>query len=414
MLEFFKEYGLSENAAAIVGAAVRMFGVLLLSIVAHYIARRFILRAFHNVIRRTKTDWDDVLLKNKVLNHVAHLVPAIIIYVMAPVALAGFEQAADTIRSLTQIYMIVVLLLTANALLSAGLDIYRKFRISREIPIRGFLQVLKIVIFFIGGIYVISTAMGKSPIFLLSGLGAMTAVLLLIFKDAILGLVAGIQLTANKMIAVGDWIEMPKYGADGDVLDLTLTTVKVQNWDKTITTIPTYALISDAFKNWRGMQESGGRRIKRSIAIDMNSIKFCDEEMLERFRKIQYISEHIERKRKELQEHNRLLKVDDSSLANGRRLTNVGTFRAYIQAYLKNHPAIHQNMTFLVRQLAPSDHGLPIEIYVFSSDTAWVTYEAIQADIFDHLLAVLPEFDLRVFQSPAGHDFQQLVSSHSN
>jgi miniconductance mechanosensitive channel len=242
----------------------------------------------------------------------------------------------------------------------------------------------------------------------------MTAVLLLIFKDAILGLVAGIQLTANKMIAVGDWIEMPKYGADGDVLDLTLTTVKVQNWDKTITTIPTYALISDAFKNWRGMQESGGRRIKRSIAIDMNSIKFCDEEMLERFRKIQYISEHIERKRKELQEHNRLLKVDDSSLANGRRLTNVGTFRAYIQAYLKNHPAIHQNMTFLVRQLAPSDHGLPIEIYVFSSDTAWVTYEAIQADIFDHLLAVLPEFDLRVFQSPAGHDFQQLVSSHSN
>ena len=237
-----------------------------------------------------------------------------------------------------------------------------------------------------------------------------TAVLLLIFKDAILGFVAGIQLSANNMIHIGDWIDMPKYGADGDVIDITLTTVKVQNWDKTISTIPAYSLISDSFKNWRGMSESGGRRIKRSINIDMNTICFCDEQMIEKYRHIQYIADYIDAKKREIDEHNIAANVDDSELVNGRRMTNIGTFRAYVIAYLKNHPKINRDMTFLVRQLQPNENGLPIEIYVFSSDKVWANYEAIQADIFDHILAAVPNFGLRVFQNPTGSDFNRLLS----
>jgi miniconductance mechanosensitive channel len=230
-----------------------------------------------------------------------------------------------------------------------------------------------------------------------------------VFKDPILGFAAGIQLSANKMVMIGDWVEMPKYDADGDVIEVGLTTVKVQNWDKTITMIPTYSLISESFKNWRGMQDSGGRRIKRSIHIDISSIRFCTGEMLERFAKIQYISDYIAEKKEEVAAHNQTHRVDTSILVNGRHLTNVGTFRAYVEAYLRHHPLINQEMTFLVRQLAPTEHGLPIEIYVFSRDKVWANYEAIQADIFDHLLAVVPEFDLQVFQNPTGSDFQGLV-----
>ena len=282
-------------------------------------------------------------------------------------------------------------------------------RFQIEIPIKGFIQVFKLIIYFVGGIFIISILLNKTPVYLFSSLAALTAVLMFIFKDAILGFVAGIQLTANRMVANGDWIEMPKYGADGDIIEIALTTVKVQNWDKTITTIPTYALITESFKNWRGMSESGGRRIKRSISIDMNTIQFCTEEMLGRFSKIQYITSYIEKNKIEVQKHNTLEQVDHSSLVNGRRMTNIGTFRAYVEAYLKNHPKINQEMTFLIRQLAPAENGLPIEIYVFSKDIAWANYESIQANIFDHIMAVVPEFDLRVFQDPTGRDFNKLI-----
>jgi miniconductance mechanosensitive channel len=264
------------------------------------------------------------------------------------------------------------------------------------------------VVYFLTAVFIISILLDKTPVYLLSGVGALAAVMMLVFRDSILGFVAGIQLAANKMVSVGDWIEMPKYGADGDVLEVALTTVKVQNWDKTITTIPTYALISESFKNWRGMDESGGRRNKRPVSIDMSSIRFCDEEMLGRFEKIQYISEYIEKKKNELKEFNQSMSVDMASLANGRRMTNIGTFRAYVQSYLQNHPEINQNMTFLIRQLPSTENGLPIEIYVFSRDKVWANYEAIQADIFDHVLAVVPEFDLRVYQNPTGADFRVL------
>jgi len=234
----------------------------------------------------------------------------------------------------------------------------------------------------------------------------MTAVLLLIFRDAILGFVAGIQLTANNMVQTGDWISMPKYDADGDVVDVSLTTVKVQNWDKTITTIPTYALVSDSFKNWRGMSESGGRRIQRAVYIDMNTVRFCTPEMLKKFRRIQHISGYIDQKLEEIGAHNREHDVDDSVKVNGRRLTNIGTFRVYLQAYLRHHPKVNQEMTFLIRHLSPGENGLPVEVYIFSNDQVWANYEAIQADIFDHILAVIPEFGLRVFQNPSGYDFR--------
>jgi miniconductance mechanosensitive channel len=260
------------------------------------------------------------------------------------------------------------------------------------------------------GVFALSITLDKSPWVFLSGLGAMTAVVLLIFKDAILGLVAGIQLSANDMVRPGDWIEMSKYGADGDVMEVTLTTVKVRNWDKTITTIPTYALISDSFRNWRGMTMSGGRRIKRSVWIDVNSIRFCSPEMIEKFERIALLKEYVRSKREELEKYNREQGVDDASPVNGRRMTNVGTFRAYLVQYLRHHPQVHQQLTLLVRQLQPTEKGLPIEVYVFSSDQRWVEYEAIQADIFDHILAVLPEFGLRPFQSPSGADIAGALS----
>jgi miniconductance mechanosensitive channel len=401
--------GINAAAADILARGAIIALIIVLSVLTNFLVKRPILAFLTNLIARTHTKWDDTFLEKKVLNQLAHLGPALVIYVMAPLALEGHERAIAKATDAVQIYMILVGILVVNAFLNAVLDIYRTFEIAREIPITGFVQVAKIVIYLVGSIFVVCIIMDKTPLFFLSGLGALTAILLLVFRDAILGFVAGIQLITNKMLSPGDWIEMPKYGADGDVLDVALTTVKVQNWDKTITTIPTYALISNSFKNWRGMEESGGRRIKRSVYIDVNTIKLCTEEMLKRFSKIQYISEYIVRKKAEVIAYNAASQVDETSVVNGRRLSNIGTFRAYVIAYLKNHPMINQDMTFLVRQLAPTEHGLPLEIYVFCKDKVWANYEAIQADIFDHILAVVPEFDLRVFQHPTGSDFKEFA-----
>jgi len=385
--------------------------VILLSFVSVFIVQRLILKIVERVVEKTKTHWDDIFVKEKVFNRLSYLVPGIIINSMLPVIYEGDPTSIAFIDGMASIYIILVSLLVIDALLNAVLAIYRTYEVSRRIPIKSFIQVAKVVVTFIGGILIISVLIGQSPVVLVAGLGALSAVLLLVFQQPILGFVAGIQLSANKMISRGDWIEMPKYYADGDVLDVSLTTVKVQNWDKTISYIPSSAFLQDTFRNWRGMSESGGRRIKRSVNMDMNSIKFCTQEMLEKFSKIQYISEHIERKKQELNEHNQANNVDTSTLVNGRHLTNIGTFRAYVVAYLKNHPMIHKDMTFLVRQLPPSEHGLPIEIYVFSKDQAWASYEGIQADIFDHILAVIPEFELKVFQNPTGQDFQSAFKS---
>ncbi len=394
--------GIAEAYAGYLAGAVLFTIVLVLSFLANLVAKEIILVWVSRLVKRTRTKWDDILQENRLFLRFSHVAPIMVIYSFA----SSFPSAELLIKRVALAYLAVVGMLVIDAFFNSLLEIYQTFEVSREKPIKSYIQVLKIIIFGVGGIFIVAALMGESPWKFLTGLGALSAVLLLIFKDTILGLVASIQLTWNNMVQRGDWIEMPKYGADGDVIDVSLHTIKVQNWDKTVSTIPTYSLITDSFKNWRGMSESGGRRIKRAINIDMNSIKFCTEEMLERFRKFHYITEYLESKQKDVAAFNEEKKVDISEVINGRHLTNVGTFRAYIQAYLRHHPNVHQGMTFLIRHLAPTPHGLPIEIYVFSNDQAWANYEAIQADIFDHIIAALPEFELQVFQNPSGYDFR--------
>jgi len=414
LCDFLIARGIGQEFAGLLARSSLTLLVLLLSVIANFVAKHFILKWLRYVIVRTETTWDDILLERKVFDKLSHLAPAVVLYSMLPLSLEGYDRLIAFAVNGVFIYMIIIGVLVIDSFLNAVLDIYRTLPIAKEVPIKSFIQIVKVAIYCIVGIFIISIVFNKTPLYFFSGLGALTAVLLLIFKDAILGFVAGIQLAANKMVAHGDWIEMPKYGADGDVLEVALTTVKVQNWDKTITTIPTYALISESFKNWRGMQQSGGRRIKRSIYIDISTIKFCTDEMIERFSTIRYITDYMEKKKKELAEHNAAQGLDDTPSTNKRQLTNVGTFRAYVISYLKNHPMINQDMTFLIRQLAPTEHGLPIEIYVFCTDKVWAHYEAIQSDIFDHILAVVPEFDLKVFQSPAGTDFKEFSHKSSS
>lgn len=412
LVPWLTKLGATDTVADLAARAILVVAVILVAYLANIITKRVLLNLVSKAIRRTGTKWDDQLLEKRLFNRAAHLAPSIVIYLAAEIPFGGYERLIDVTRSAANIYMLIVGFLVMDALLNGVMGIYRTFDVATRVPIRGFFQVIKVVLAFVVGIFVLSILMGESPKFFLGGLGALTAVLMLVFKDPILGLVGGIQLTTNDMVHIGDWISLPKYGADGDVIDVSLTTVKVQNFDKTITTIPTYALISDSFKNWRGMTESGGRRICRSLNLDVSSIRFCTPEMLERFRKIEFIREYLEQSEAEVAEYNSTHKVDDTLKVNGRRLTNVGTFRAYVSAYLRHHPDIYtEGMTFLVRQLAPTEHGLPIQIYVFAKTTVWVDYEHIQADIFDHLLAAVPEFDLRVFQEPTGADFQALQSN---
>lgn len=379
-----------------------------LIIVVYYVLKYLVLGIIRKIVRRSNTTWDDALYHNKVFSKALLLVPGILLMAAAPFTLTEFPDGLERIILFTQIYLVAVIISLLNAFLNSIYDIYQGFEVSKSKPIKGYLQVFKIILFVIGAIFVISMLIGRSPLFLLGGLGAFSAVLLLIFKDPILGLVGGIQISANDMVRPGDWIVMNKSGADGVVTDISLTTVKVQNWDKTITTIPTYSLVSESFVNWRGMEESGGRRIKRSINIDMNSVKFASPEQLEKLKKIKLVRNYLDKTEKELKVYNEKNNIDDEVLVNGRRQTNLGIFRAYIAEYLKNNPNINQDMTFLVRQLQPGESGIPIEIYVFSKVQEWGKYEDIQSDIFDHLLATIPEFGLQVFQNPSGADFRKL------
>ena len=410
ILDYLTAAGLGENAAAVI-LGVGSFLVLgVAAWLANLIARQIILNSIERLVRKTKTDWDDALAQRKVFSRFSHLAPALVFWGGAALAFEGMPDLISVVRKFAEVYMILVGLFAVSGFLDAAHDIYRKFDVSRRIPIRGYVQVIKILASAAAGVFVLSLVLKKSPLMLLTGMGALTAILLLVFKDAILGFVAGIQLVANDMVRPGDWIEMRKYGADGDVIEVSLTTVKVRNWDKTITTVPTYALISDAFRNWRGMEESGGRRIKRSISIDLDSIRHCDDEMLDRFEKVRRIRDYVRETRTRIDQANRDTDADGSVPVNGRRMTNIGTFRKYMEAYLREIPEVHPEMTFLVRQLQPTDRGLPIEIYVFSKDQRWVQYEAIQADIFDHLFASLPFFDLRAFQLPSGRSVAALAA----
>ncbi len=301
-----------------------------------------------------------------------------------------------------------------NAALNLLLEIYNRKEAFKNKPLKGFVQIIQVLVFFVGFIIIISILIGKSPATLFAGLGASAAILMLVFKDTILGFVAGIQLSANDMLRPGDWITMTKYGADGTVIEVTLNSIKVRNFDNTITMIPPYALVSDSFQNWRGMQESGGRRVKRSINIDMNSVRFCTPEMLAKFRKISLLTEYIDTKQKELERYNEEHNIDDSIKVNGRRQTNLGVFRAYLVNYLKSNPDVNKDLTCMVRQLQPTEKGIPMELYFFAATTVWIPYEGIQSDVFDHILAVLPEFGLQVFQEVSGSDLHHLRIQTSN
>ncbi|AHC14511.1 mechanosensitive ion channel family protein [Salinispira pacifica] len=402
--------GLSVSTAVILEKSLFVLAVLLLSWLADIISKKVLLKVLTDLTRKTAATWDDIIVRRGVFKNLAHFAPALVLYFLLP---AIFTQSGDilaVIQRIILVYMVGVTVLVLDSLLSAVQHIYQGYEVSKNRPIKGYIQVGKIVLYAIGMALMITTLLNRSPLGLLSGIGALSAVIMLVFRDSILGLVSSIQLTANNLIRIGDWIEVPQFGADGDVVDITLQTVKVQNFDKTIVTFPIYALTSSSFRNWRGMAEAGGRRIKRAISMDINTIRFLTEEEMDNLQKISLISSYLKQRRQEISEH-RSEDPPGGGLANTRRLTNIGTFRAHVAAYLSAHPQISNEMTFLVRQLPPGPTGLPIEIYVFSRNTIWAIYESIQADIFDHLLAVAPEFGLRVYQQPGSYDMSRIFDS---
>jgi len=424
LLEKFRLVEGLDVYAKPVAAILTFLLIVLLSYLAFVIARKFMLYVVHKLAAKTETQWDDILVENQVFKGIANLIPALIFFYTAHFAgptAAELESSVletlsndfylkldDTIIRLSKLYLIGIGVYLINAFLNSVLGIYNTTQFAATRPIKGYLQLIKIFIFGMAAILMIAYLFKQNPWDLVIGLGTMAAVLLLIFKDTILGFVASIQLSANNMVKLGDWVSVPKHNADGTVIDITLNTVKVQNWDKTISTIPTYAMVSESFNNWKGMEESGGRRIKRAVSIDMSSIKFCDSAMLNRFKKFELICDYVIEKENELKDYNKKKNLSDEDRISGRHQTNVGIFRKYLEVYLRQHPMVNLDMTFLVRQLDPSGKGLPIQIYVFCKDKAWANYESIQADIFDHIFAVIPEFELKVFQEPTGNDISNI------
>lgn len=407
---------LDQQLATEISVISMLLMLIVISMIANYITKKIITIFVKKFIDNTKNQWDNTFYNCHVFTRLSHLIPILVFSIGSKIIFPAddYPLLLDNIYKFTSLYLIFAFALVIHSLLSAFDAIYRSYKMSKHRPINSYIQVLKIILWIFTTVASISLLMSKDLWALFLGMSGMMAIIILVFKDTLLGLVAGMQITANDMLRLDDWLEMPSRGADGDVIDITLNTVKVRNWDKTITTIPTHALISESFKNWRGMSESGGRRIKRSISIDMTSVKFCDQKMLDSFMKIEFLKDYLLNKQQEIDTYNKETGNDLSNLVNGRRITNIGTFRAYLYAYLKKNPKIHNQLTFLVRQLAPSATGIPIEVYVFSNDQDWVNYEGIQADIFDHILAVIPEFGLRVFQDPIGSDFEKAFSRSAN
>jgi miniconductance mechanosensitive channel len=380
---------------------------------ANVIVKRVLLRIVRRLVSRGIVGWGEVLVEYKVFGRLAEVVPGLIVYSGINLVPGVADWAVTLTRNVAMAYVVLMLTLTVTALLSAGDAIYSRKPIARERPIRGFVQLAQIVIYVVGGILIVALLIDRSPLILLSSFGAMTAVVLLVFRDTILGFVASVQLSGLDMVRVGDWIEMPQYGADGDVVEVALHTVRVQNWDKTITTIPTHKLIAESFRNWRGMSESGGRRIKRAIRLDLSTIRFLSDDEIVKLKRFAVLRSYIDAKQAELDDYHASLGDDWRTDVNRRRLTNAGTFRAYVRGYLQSHPAINHGMTLLVRQLSPGAEGLPIEIYCFTRSTEWAVYEDVQSDIFDHVIAILPEFGLRLFQNPTGADLSNLATGRA-
>lgn len=389
---------------------VALAGLLLAAIAADWITRKVLLRLIRQALKATPSLYDEALLDRGVISRLSNVVPALVIFLGVGQVPELPEAIVTVVRNVANAYMILTVAMAVGNLLNAIGDIYGHLDAerARTKPIKGYLQLIKILAYILAAILIVAVLIERSPLLLLSGLGAMTAVLMLVFKDTILSFVASVQLSSHDMLRVGDWLEMPALNADGDVIDIALHTVKVQNWDRTITMIPTWRLINESFKNWRGMTESGGRRIKRALYLDQTSVRFLDDDEREELRSFALIDDYLAGKKQELEEYNQRLVGEGRDPVNARRVTNLGTFRAYVAAYLKSHPRIRQDMTLMVRQLQPGPNGLPLEVYCFTATTEWVEYEAIQADIFDHLYAILPRFGLRVFQAPAGADISRL------
>jgi len=407
---WLSQLGLNDNIAEPVALTLITLAILILAMLATWIVHRTMLPVIVRIIQKNGLHWDDPLIEHKFFHKISWFIPLSVIHICKDLLLQSDTTFSLLLSRVLLAGVVIVVTLSFSALLSAVNDIYRKLSKKRSAVIRGYTDAIRIISYIFCTIFLVAIITGRSPWGLLSLLGGLTAIILLVFKDSLLGFVAHIQLSATDMVRIGDWIEMPAYGADGDVIDISIHSVQVQNWDKTITSIPTYALISNSFKNWRGMSESGGRRIKRAINIDLATIHFMSDDEVESLSKISILERYLHPKQKEITEYNRRHEIEDSSPINGRKQTNIGIFRAYTQEFLRRNPQLHSNMTFLVRQLAPTEIGLPLEIYVFSKDQNWANYEAIQADIFDHLLAALPHFGLRVFQNPSSFDFETALS----
>jgi len=412
LIEIIKNWGVNEATAVIIKSIFLSLVILLIALIVYFVTKKIILRIISKIIIKSKNTTDDIFLDHNVFDSLAYILPAIVIYKIIPLAFSS--SYISFLKPAIIIFFILVILKIINSALNALHEVYLTLPVSRTSNINAYIQLVKIAVAAVGIILIVSLLFNKSPVTILTGLGAVTAILLLIFKDTILGFVAGIQLSINKMLKVGDWISVPSKDADGPVIEISLHTVKVQNFDKTITTIPTYSLVNDAFTNWKGMEQSGGRRIKRAINIDMNSVKFCDAEMLNKFEKIDLLKAYISEARQGVTSFNSQEATTDLLFSNTKQLTNIGTFRVYIQKYLESklfdakqnvQGEFLSDKTLLVRQLQSTEKGLPIEIYVFASTTTWMKYEKIQADLFDHLFAIIPEFELAIFQNPTGNDF---------
>ena len=387
LMMWLQQLGVAEGSLLVVQRIVVIIGILLIAYLLDMICRKVVMPGVRKVTAKTQSTWDDYLLSDEVMTNVCHLIPPIVVFALIPFAFPNEPNFLSLILKICTIYITVVVMKLICAFLTSLYTISSEHEKLKNHSMKGFYQMLKLIVVCIGVIIIISELISKDPIAILTGLGAGTAILMLVFQDTIKGLVAGIQLTANDMVRPGDWISMPKYGADGDVMEVSLTTVKVRNWDKTITTVPPYALVNDSFQNWRGMFDIGGRRVKRSIHIDMNTVRFCTEEELAHFKQQPWMEGFEE---------------------TGKEEVNLYLFRHYLDYYLRHHPKVNQDMIMLVRQLQPTEHGMPIELYFFSANTAWVKYEALQAEVFDHVLATVHRFGLKVFQSPTGLDLQGL------
>lgn len=401
--------GISEVIAGYLYFSIELILLVITCIVANFITKRVVLNIISKTVYKNNIKWDDFLVERKVFHRISNIVPFVIIYISAPI----FGSFEEVIQRTAQAIILVISILVVSAILNAVDDAYKTYPISKIRPITGTLQIVKILYCILIGIALAATLSGTNPVAILSGIGVLSALVSIMFKDPILGFVAGIQLTTNNMIQIGDWVELTKYGANGHVVEIHLSTIKIRNFDQTIVSVPAYAFMSDSFKNWRGISEAGGRRIMRSILIDISSIKFCSEEMIEHFKRINYLKDYITAKEEEYKKHNNESKQDADSLMSGKHLTNIACFRAYIEGYLKSNPRISKEHTILARQLAPNENGLPIEIYAFTTDIELKKYEEIQSDIFDHLFAVVNEFQLRIFQNPSGHDIRQISKLRS-